>query len=65
MNREAWWATVHRVTQSQTQLKQLSTHAHMWRMNCSGTCWRQENDSKAVWDRGESEELSYGRYKGT
>ena len=28
MNREAWWATVHRVTQNQTQLKQLSTHTH-------------------------------------
>ena len=28
MDREAWWATVHRVTQSQTQPKQLSTHAY-------------------------------------
>ena len=25
-DRGAWWATVHGVTQSQTQLKQLSTH---------------------------------------
>ena len=25
-DRRAWWATVHRVTQSQTWLKQLSTH---------------------------------------
>ena len=25
-DREAWWATVHRVTKSQTPLKQLSTH---------------------------------------
>ena len=25
MNREAWWATVHRVAKSQTQLKQLNT----------------------------------------
>ena len=25
MDRGAWWATVNRVTQSQTQLKQLST----------------------------------------
>jgi len=24
--REVWWATVHRVTKSQTQLMQLSTH---------------------------------------
>ena len=27
MNRGAWWATVHRVKKSQTQLKQLSRHA--------------------------------------
>ena len=27
MDRGAWWATVHRVTQSWTQLKQLSVHA--------------------------------------
>ena len=27
MDREAWWATVHRVPQSQTQLKRLSKHA--------------------------------------
>ena len=26
MDRGAWWATVHRVAKSQTQLKQLSTH---------------------------------------
>ena len=26
MDREAWWAMVHRVTKSQTQLKQLITH---------------------------------------
>ena len=29
MDRGAWWATVFRVTKSQTQLKQLSTNAHM------------------------------------
>ena len=28
MDRGAWWATVHRVTKSQTWLKQLSTCAH-------------------------------------
>ena len=28
MDRGAWKATVHRVTKSQTQLKQLSTHTH-------------------------------------
>ena len=27
MNREAWWATVHKVIQSQIRLKRLSTHA--------------------------------------
>ena len=27
INRGTWWVTVHRVTKSQTQLKQLSTHA--------------------------------------
>ena len=26
MDRGAWWATLHRVTESQTQLKQVSTH---------------------------------------
>ena len=29
MDREVWWTTVHGVTKSQTQLKQLSTHAHV------------------------------------
>ena len=28
MDRGAWWATVHRVAKSGTQLKRLSTHAH-------------------------------------
>ena len=28
MDREAWWATLHRVAQSWTQLKQLQTHTH-------------------------------------
>ena len=28
LDRGTWWATVHRVAQSQTQLKQLITHAH-------------------------------------
>ena len=26
MDREAWWATVHKVTKNQTQLKRLRTH---------------------------------------
>ena len=28
MDRGAWWATVHRVTENWTRLKQLSTQAH-------------------------------------
>ena len=29
MDRGAWWATVHRFAKNQTQLKRLSTHAHV------------------------------------
>ena len=29
MDRGAWWATVHEVTKSRTQLKPLSMHAHI------------------------------------
>ena len=36
MDRGAWWATVHRVEKSQTQLKQLSMHAITWTDNASG-----------------------------
>ena len=28
MDRGAWWATVHRVTKSQTQLERLNMHTH-------------------------------------
>ena len=28
VDREAWWTTVHGVAKNQTQLMQLSTHAH-------------------------------------
>ena len=31
MDRGAWWATVHRVAKSQTQLKPLHTHTHIHR----------------------------------
>ena len=31
MDRGSWWATVHRVAKTQTQLKQLSMHAYMRR----------------------------------
>ena len=30
MDREAWEATVHRVTKSETRLKRLSTQAHIY-----------------------------------
>ena len=30
MDREAWWATVYRVTKNQTQMKQISTHTYMF-----------------------------------
>ena len=30
LDRGAWWATVHRVTKSQTGLKQLNTHAYIF-----------------------------------
>ena len=34
-DRGAWQGTVHRVTKSQTQLKQLGTHAHtFWTLFC-------------------------------
>ena len=36
MDREAWRATVHKVTQSRTQLKRLSTHT---RMHIVCSCW--------------------------
>ena len=44
MDRGVWWATVHRVTKSWTQLKQLSTH-----MRCVLTnhCW--EKETKSIW----------------
>ena len=41
IDREAWWATVHRVTRSQTWLKQLRTDASLftlpdhWSLNCA------------------------------
>ena len=39
MDREAWWATVHRVTKSQTRLKQLSTwHIVNWGIGVCFEC---------------------------
>ena len=52
VDRGAWWAAVHRVAQSQTQLKQLSMHA------CVGegtgdqlyySCLENPRDSGARW----------------
>ena len=34
MERGTWWATVHRVAKSQTQLKQLSRHKHVYICQC-------------------------------
>ena len=34
MDRGAWQATVHRVAQSQTRLKQLSTQTHILTQDC-------------------------------
>ena len=36
VDREAWWAAVHRITQSQTRLKRLSMHACIG----EGNAWR-------------------------
>ena len=38
MDREAWWATVHKVTKSQTWLKWLSTHTQ----NATYKSWKKE-----------------------
>ena len=32
MDRGAWWATVHSVAKSQSQLKQLSTHGEIYHL---------------------------------
>ena len=39
MNREAWWAIIHRVTKSWTRLKWLSTHTHMGEEEKSWRLW--------------------------
>ena len=33
MDTRAWWATVHGVAQSRTQLKQLGTYMHLWMLH--------------------------------
>ena len=46
-DRGAWWAIVHRVTKSRTQLQQLSTHACKW-----GKTWQQPHKAvqRTEWD---------------
>ena len=46
MDRRAWQATVHRVTKSRTQLKQLSRHALIARFVCSNLNFYQRNPTK-------------------
>ena len=48
MDRGAWWATVHSVTKSQTQLKQLSMHActHTYTHTHIYICNAQEKSQK-------------------
>ena len=50
MDREAWWATVHRVAQSRTQLKQLSSHA--CRELPDGVRTQNGAKRKLSWDQG-------------
>ena len=52
MDREAWWAAVHRIAQSWTQLKRLSMHACIGEGNgnplqCS--CLENPRDGGAWW----------------
>ena len=46
MDRGAWLATVHRVTKSRTQRKQLSGHAWIARFVCSNLNFYQRNPTK-------------------
>ena len=41
LDRAAWWATVHSIAKSQTRLKQLSTHTHIytWLWNVQWWAW--------------------------
>ena len=58
MDRGAWWATVRRVTKSQTRLKQLNMHAHVFILGVLMTCshmlsvWSQslEMTQKSTWE---------------
>ena len=45
VDRGAWWATVHRIAKSWTQLRQLSTHTVKGQAHC---CWNQWSFSLAL-----------------
>ena len=52
MDRRAWWAAVHGVAQSQTQLKQLSMHARIGEGNGTPlqySCLENPRDGGAWW----------------
>ena len=47
MDKGAWWATVQRVSQSQTQLKQLSTHPRPLSLLQRGLAPRSKGKARA------------------
>ena len=52
VDRRAWWAAVHRVTQSWTQLKRLSMHACIGEGNVNSlqySCLKNPGDGGAWW----------------
>ena len=52
MDRRAWWAVVHRVTQGKTRLKRLSTHACIGEGNGNPlqySCLENPRDRGAWW----------------
>ena len=46
VDRGAWWATVHRIAKSQTQLKQVSMHAQ--EKNCGESILRRYEGTKSL-----------------
>ena len=52
MDREAWWAAVHRVVLSQTRPKRLSMHAHIGERNGNPlqySCLENPRDRGVLW----------------
>ena len=45
MHRGTWWATVHRVAKSQTQLKRLNMHAHTHTHACTHKWIKRTNQN--------------------